>query len=62
VAQNVLMRKLRLAPKEHVESKDFNTYINMFCDGLSIEQTQLIDMLFMGKPPASPGVVVEEAK
>jgi hypothetical protein len=56
------MRKLRLAPKEHVESKDFNNYINMFCDGLSIEQTQLINMLFMGKPPASAGVVVEEAE
>jgi hypothetical protein len=59
-AQNVLMKRLGLVAEQHVESDDFNTYINLFRDGLSEEQARIIDDLFMDKPPAPTEEVVEE--
>jgi hypothetical protein len=59
-AQNVLMERLGLVARQHVESDDFNTYINLFRDGMSEEQAHIIDDLFMDKPPAPTEEVVEE--
>jgi hypothetical protein len=60
VAQNILMKRLGLVAEQHVESDDFNTYINLFRDGLSEEQARIIDDLFMDKPPVPTEEVVEE--
>jgi hypothetical protein len=60
VAQNILMKRLGLVAEQHVESDDFNTYINLFRDGLSEEQARIIDDLFMDKPPMPMEEVVEE--
>jgi hypothetical protein len=54
------MKRLGLVAGQHVKSDDFNTYINLFWDGMSEEQAHIIDDLFMDKPPAPTEEVVEE--
>jgi hypothetical protein len=58
-AQNALMKKLGLTTGVHMESKDFNRYIELFRYGLSEGQVWMIDDLFMNKVPAQPEVWVE---
>jgi hypothetical protein len=58
-AQNALMKKLGLTTGVHMESKDFNRYIELFCYGLSEGQVWMIDDLFMNKVLAQPEVWVE---
>jgi hypothetical protein len=45
-AQNLLMHKLGLALGPHVESEDFDRYVQAFKNGLSAEQVNLIRELF----------------
>jgi hypothetical protein len=56
------MKRLGFANAEHVESEDFSSYSNMFCDGLTKEQAQLIDLLFTDKLLVADEVVLEEAE
>jgi hypothetical protein len=59
-AQNILMRKLGIATREHVESANIEWYLNMFRDWLSDEQVQMIKELFIAHPPVGEAEV--EAK
>jgi hypothetical protein len=59
-AQNVLMRKLGLVTGEHVESEDFDRYLNMFKGGLTEEQVNLIRELFKEHTTDPVGSVVAE--
>jgi hypothetical protein len=40
--QNLLMRMLGMATGVHIESDDFEHYVNAFKEGLSVEQVELI--------------------
>jgi hypothetical protein len=44
VAQNLLMRKLGLTSSSSIETQDFDHYIKVFVDGLTVEQSNLIDV------------------
>jgi hypothetical protein len=59
-AQNLLMRKLGITSRSSVETRDFNCYIKTFVEGLSLEQANLIDEIFMVSVPA-PNQVDEES-
>jgi hypothetical protein len=48
VVQNVLMKKLGIAFKPHVESTDFEWYINLFRQGLSMDQAKQMSELPKG--------------
>jgi hypothetical protein len=55
------MQKLGLAEAEHVESSDFNRYLDLFRDGLTDAHVQLIRELFLNRvPPPEEGTLVEE--
>jgi hypothetical protein len=57
------MLKLGLAGIDHVESNDFPWYLDLFKEGLTEEQVQLIHELFSSRvPPLEEGNLVEEAK
>jgi hypothetical protein len=47
--QNVLMRKLGLASSIHIETNDFNRYLQLFNQGLSEDQAWHIEDLFMAR-------------
>jgi hypothetical protein len=51
VAQNLLMRKLGLLPKKEMGPEDFDKYTQLFLDGLTEEQTKIINELFMDYVP-----------
>jgi hypothetical protein len=60
-AQNVLMRKLGMVGDVHVESSDFDHYINTFKDGLTEAQVETIQELFVSHVLApEEGDMVEE--
>jgi hypothetical protein len=44
--QNLLMRKLGLVTDTHVETADFARYIDLFLNGLTEDQVELIRELF----------------
>jgi hypothetical protein len=46
-AQNVLMQKLGLASSAHIETADYDRYLELFDQGLSEEQARRINELFM---------------
>jgi hypothetical protein len=61
VAQNVLMHKLGLVGDIHVESNDFDHYLNAFKDGLTEAKVEMIRELFVNRMMApEEGVMVEE--
>jgi hypothetical protein len=51
VAQNLLMRKLRLTIQEQIEPQGFNHYFQMIVEGLTKDQAHLIEELFMSYVP-----------
>jgi hypothetical protein len=62
IAQNVLLRKLRLRTAEHVESSDFDHYLNLFKEGLTEDQVNLTREIFLiTTSPAGDGTTLEEA-
>jgi hypothetical protein len=48
--QNVLMRKLGVTGEGEMQSSDFEKYLQMFREGLTERQTELILELFKGTP------------
>jgi hypothetical protein len=54
IAQNVLLRKLRLRTAEHVESSDFDHYLNLFKEGLTEDQVR--SGSFSSSQPHRPGM------
>jgi hypothetical protein len=61
-AQNLLMHKLGLALGPHVESVDFDYYLQEFKDDLSKEQVRLIRKLFKEQASGpTDSAAVEEA-
>jgi hypothetical protein len=60
VAQYILMRKLGIASSSSIQTEDFNCCVQAFAEGLSIEQENLIDELFMASTPTLD-LVDEEA-
>jgi hypothetical protein len=49
------MRKLGLATGAHVDTTDYDRYLQLFSNGLSEEQTRHIDDLFSAFPTANWG-------
>jgi hypothetical protein len=47
---------------QHVETADFDRYIQLFDNGLTERQVQLINELVMDKPPAMAGDTAGEAE
>jgi hypothetical protein len=58
--QNMLMRKLGMTSSQHLETMDFDHYIQLFESGLSEQQVQMINKLIIDKPPAPEDEVAEE--
>jgi hypothetical protein len=48
--QNVLMRKLGVTGEGEMQSSDFEKYLQMFREGLTERQIELILELFKGTP------------
>jgi hypothetical protein len=57
--QNLLMKKLGLAKGPQHEMTDFDRYIQLFADGLSVPQVQLIRELFSDTMPSVEDKVLE---
>jgi hypothetical protein len=61
VAQNLLMKKLGLLLEGWVDSESFDCYVQMFIDGLTEHQVELIVGDFMPHAPVPDEVVVVAA-
>jgi hypothetical protein len=54
-AQNLLMQKLELMFDVHVESADYTCYLELFLNGLTEEQVELIRDLFKDRYTVNGG-------
>jgi hypothetical protein len=59
--QTVLMKMLGLTSSSKVESGEFAHYLEVFRDGLTEEQVEMIRDLFKAAPPALVDITEEEA-
>jgi hypothetical protein len=61
MTQIVLMKMLGLTSSSKVESEEFARYLEVFRDGLTEEQVEMIRDLFKAPPPALVDITEEEA-
>jgi hypothetical protein len=60
IVQNVLMHKMGVSTGQQLESADFDKYLKLFEEGLSLEQVKMIRELFSDAVPVQGDALVME--